>query len=322
MLPSCIADCYRPADVRFVTVEFHILGPLEVTNGGVPVPVAGSRERAVLVMLLISANRVVSSDRLVEDLWGDDPPDRPQQALAGVHLPAAQGAAGSGRGRHRPHRGARLPTGRGPRRRRRHPLRCPGRRRPRSSLRRRPPGGCRPAGRGARPLARPGAGRVHRRGLRRRARRPPRRSPPGRRRGADRSRPRLWPPRLRWSPSSTPSRRHTRCGNACGDNGCWPSTAADARPTPCAAYQQLRPVAGRRVGPRTDRRRCARLEGGHPPARPRPRPSARRPPPARRRAPSPSCSPTSSRAPAAGRATRRPCRPGPRPARRAPARPP
>jgi predicted ATPase/DNA-binding SARP family transcriptional activator len=62
-------------------VEFHILGPLEVTNGGKPVPVAGSRERAVLVMLLLAANQVVSTDRLVEDLWGDHPPERPQRAL-------------------------------------------------------------------------------------------------------------------------------------------------------------------------------------------------------------------------------------------------
>ena len=62
-------------------MEFRILGPLEVTNGGRPVPVAGSRERAVLVMLLLAANQVVSTDRLVEDLWGERPPERPRQAL-------------------------------------------------------------------------------------------------------------------------------------------------------------------------------------------------------------------------------------------------
>jgi DNA-binding SARP family transcriptional activator len=51
-------------------VEFRILGPLEVAAQGRPVALPGSRERAVLVLLLLSANRVVPAERLVEDLWG------------------------------------------------------------------------------------------------------------------------------------------------------------------------------------------------------------------------------------------------------------
>ncbi|MGH3527199.1 MAG: AfsR/SARP family transcriptional regulator [Pseudonocardiaceae bacterium] len=50
-------------------MEFRILGPLEVTAQGRPVALPGSRERAVLVLLLLSANRVVPAERLVEDLW-------------------------------------------------------------------------------------------------------------------------------------------------------------------------------------------------------------------------------------------------------------
>ncbi|HEX5347939.1 MAG TPA: BTAD domain-containing putative transcriptional regulator [Pseudonocardiaceae bacterium] len=50
-------------------MEFRILGPLEVTAQGRPVVLPGSRERAVLVLLLLSANRVVPAERLVEDLW-------------------------------------------------------------------------------------------------------------------------------------------------------------------------------------------------------------------------------------------------------------
>jgi len=46
-------------------VEFRILGPLEVTHEGRPVVVPGSRERAVLVLLLASANRVVPAERLL-----------------------------------------------------------------------------------------------------------------------------------------------------------------------------------------------------------------------------------------------------------------
>jgi predicted ATPase/DNA-binding SARP family transcriptional activator len=51
-------------------VEFLILGPLEVAAEGRRVALPGSRERAVLVLLLLSANRVVAAERLVEDLWG------------------------------------------------------------------------------------------------------------------------------------------------------------------------------------------------------------------------------------------------------------
>ena len=51
-------------------MEFRILGPLEVAAQGRPVALPGRREQAVLVLLLLSANRVVPAERLVEDLWG------------------------------------------------------------------------------------------------------------------------------------------------------------------------------------------------------------------------------------------------------------
>jgi DNA-binding SARP family transcriptional activator len=61
-------------------VEFRILGPLEVV-GAVPVDVTGQRERALLVRLLLSANQVVSAERLIEDVWEDAPPDNALRAL-------------------------------------------------------------------------------------------------------------------------------------------------------------------------------------------------------------------------------------------------
>jgi len=61
------------AETRFV--EFGILGPLEVRVSGRVVPLGGPRQRAVLALLLLEANRVVSMDRLAEDLWGGDPPE-------------------------------------------------------------------------------------------------------------------------------------------------------------------------------------------------------------------------------------------------------
>jgi len=54
--------------------RFHILGPLEVVRSGCAVPLGGRRQRAVLALLLLEANRVVSVDRLAEDVWGGHPP--------------------------------------------------------------------------------------------------------------------------------------------------------------------------------------------------------------------------------------------------------
>jgi YVTN family beta-propeller protein len=54
--------------------EFGILGPLEVARAGCVVPLGGPRQRAVLALLLLEANRVVSMDRLAEDVWGGRPP--------------------------------------------------------------------------------------------------------------------------------------------------------------------------------------------------------------------------------------------------------
>jgi DNA-binding SARP family transcriptional activator/pimeloyl-ACP methyl ester carboxylesterase len=52
-----------------VHVKFRVLGPLQVTCGGQPLAVGGARTRAVLAMLLVNANRVVSADRLSGELW-------------------------------------------------------------------------------------------------------------------------------------------------------------------------------------------------------------------------------------------------------------
>jgi DNA-binding SARP family transcriptional activator len=55
-------------------VEFRILGPLELRDGDRVVPLGGIRRRAVLALLLLDANRVVSVERLVDGVWGDAPP--------------------------------------------------------------------------------------------------------------------------------------------------------------------------------------------------------------------------------------------------------
>jgi DNA-binding SARP family transcriptional activator/tetratricopeptide (TPR) repeat protein len=52
-------------------MDFRILGPLDVRDGDRQLPLGGSRQRALLGLLLLHANEVVSSDRLVEELWGE-----------------------------------------------------------------------------------------------------------------------------------------------------------------------------------------------------------------------------------------------------------
>ena len=54
---------------------FGVLGPLEVLRSGRAVPLGGPRQRAVLAVLLLQANRVVSVDRLVEDVWEGHAPE-------------------------------------------------------------------------------------------------------------------------------------------------------------------------------------------------------------------------------------------------------
>jgi DNA-binding SARP family transcriptional activator len=54
--------------------DFRILGPLEVEDETGPLLLGGQKQRAVLALLLLDANRVVSVDRLIDALWGEHPP--------------------------------------------------------------------------------------------------------------------------------------------------------------------------------------------------------------------------------------------------------
>jgi DNA-binding SARP family transcriptional activator len=56
-------------------LEIRILGPVEVLRDGRPVALGGAKQRALVADLTIHANEVVSADRLIDDLWGDEPPD-------------------------------------------------------------------------------------------------------------------------------------------------------------------------------------------------------------------------------------------------------
>ncbi|WP_043616532.1 BTAD domain-containing putative transcriptional regulator [Nonomuraea candida] len=63
-------------------MRFGVLGPLAVwTDAGEPVTIPGLKVRALLVDLLVHEGHPVSVDRLVDDLWGEEPPANPAGAL-------------------------------------------------------------------------------------------------------------------------------------------------------------------------------------------------------------------------------------------------
>jgi hypothetical protein len=66
---------------------FAILGPLEVQGPEGPVEVSPGKQRVILALLLLSANEVVSRDRLVDELWGDA---APPNAVKALHVHVAQ----------------------------------------------------------------------------------------------------------------------------------------------------------------------------------------------------------------------------------------
>jgi predicted ATPase/DNA-binding SARP family transcriptional activator len=62
-------------------VQFRLLGPLEVRRDGEPIGLAGERQRALLAVLLVHANEVVSIERLIEQLFGGERSDSAVKAV-------------------------------------------------------------------------------------------------------------------------------------------------------------------------------------------------------------------------------------------------
>src|SRR5690349_11557179 len=55
-------------------MEFGILGPLEVREDGAVLALPGAKQRGLLALLLLHPNEVVPADRIVDELWPDEPP--------------------------------------------------------------------------------------------------------------------------------------------------------------------------------------------------------------------------------------------------------
>src|SRR3712207_4684359 len=55
-------------------MDFRILGPLEVLDEGRLVALGGSKQRALLAVLVLHANETLGVDRLIDELWPEQPP--------------------------------------------------------------------------------------------------------------------------------------------------------------------------------------------------------------------------------------------------------
>ena len=74
-------------------MEYRILGPLEVEAEAGTISLGGQKQRALLAILLLQANEVVSRDRLIDELWGSAPPETALTALQ-VHVSQLRKALG------------------------------------------------------------------------------------------------------------------------------------------------------------------------------------------------------------------------------------
>jgi DNA-binding SARP family transcriptional activator/DNA-binding beta-propeller fold protein YncE len=75
-------------------MEFRILGPLEVVDqDAVVVKLGGAKQRSLLAFLLLHPNEVVSRERLIDELWGDQPPETAATAIQ-VHVSQLRKALG------------------------------------------------------------------------------------------------------------------------------------------------------------------------------------------------------------------------------------
>jgi DNA-binding SARP family transcriptional activator/class 3 adenylate cyclase len=77
---AAVHDAVRAAG-HSSEVEFRILGPLEIHAGQRRLTFAGERGGALLALLLLNANRVVSIEQLIDELWGEEPPSSGAKAV-------------------------------------------------------------------------------------------------------------------------------------------------------------------------------------------------------------------------------------------------
>jgi class 3 adenylate cyclase len=74
-------------------MEFKVLGPLEAIGPSGPIKIGSGLQRAILALLVLNVGETVSTDHLIDEVWGDDPPPSAQHAI-GVHVSRLRRALG------------------------------------------------------------------------------------------------------------------------------------------------------------------------------------------------------------------------------------
>jgi DNA-binding SARP family transcriptional activator len=64
-------------------VDLRVLGPVELVVDGQSVPIGHVKQRCVLAVLVVEANRVVPTEQLIDRVWGEAPPPRVRNVLSG-----------------------------------------------------------------------------------------------------------------------------------------------------------------------------------------------------------------------------------------------
>ncbi len=84
-----------------VTLQAHVLGPVDVASSGEPIPIGGPKQRTALALIVNGNGAVVSIDRIIGGIYGDNVPDRAKRSVHTYvsNLRGAMGDAIQSRGR-------------------------------------------------------------------------------------------------------------------------------------------------------------------------------------------------------------------------------
>src|SRR5687768_8301688 len=77
-------------------MDFRLLGPLDVVERDRSLALGAHKQRSLLALLLLHANDVVSTDQLIDELWGESPPATVGKSIQ-VYVSRLRKQLGSGR---------------------------------------------------------------------------------------------------------------------------------------------------------------------------------------------------------------------------------
>jgi DNA-binding SARP family transcriptional activator/class 3 adenylate cyclase len=79
--PEQLYELREASEASSSSLDIRILGPLEIHAGAARLTYAGEKRGALLALLLLNANRVVSVEQLIDELWGEEPPSSGAKAV-------------------------------------------------------------------------------------------------------------------------------------------------------------------------------------------------------------------------------------------------